>query len=231
MKEKATILIADDDPSFRQVLTILLEEEGYDVLHAVDGNECLRKAYEQHPDLILLDIMMPQKDGREVCRRLREISDVPIIMLTCLSAEKEKVERLSEGADDYMSKPISNAELLARIKTILRRTRVHSNPAVRLYDDGHLKIDLDARRVTVCGAPVVLTPKEWRLLEYLVRHRNHAVTAHALLRYAWGDEYTGENNHLKVYIAHLRQKLGDSASRPRYIHTERGMGYRFQTHA
>lgn len=229
MKEKATILIADDDPSFRQVLTILLEQEGFSVLHAADGNECLRVAYERHPNLILLDIMMPQKDGREVCRRLREISDVPIIMLTCVPGEQ--VARLSEGADDYLLKPVNNPELIARIKAILRRTRVHANPALRSYDDGYLKIDVEARRVWVAGATVSLTPREWCLLEYLVRHRNRVVTAHALLRYAWGDAYTEERNYLKVYVAHLRQKLSDDAHRPRYIHTERGVGYRFEAHA
>jgi len=231
VKEKDTILIADDDPSFRQVLNVLLESEGFRVLHAIDGNECLRVAYEQHPDLILLDIMMPNKDGREVCRRLREISDVPIMMLTCLSGEKEKVERLTDGADDYMVKPISNTELVARIKTILRRTRRHSTPGLRSYDDGYLKIDGDARTVSVKDAPVELSPKEWRLLEYLLRHRNRVVTRQALLRYAWGDGYEEETNHLKVYIAHLRQKIGDSARRPRYIHTERTVGYRFETRA
>lgn len=231
MKEKDTILIADDDPSFRHVLAVLLETEGFNVLYAADGNECLRVAYDRHPDLILLDIMMPHKDGREVCRRLREISDVPILMLTCVPGEKEKVERLTDGADDYMTKPISNAELIARIKTILRRTRRHSTPGLRSYDDGYLKIDVDAHQVTLKGEPVILSPKEWHLLEYLLRHRNRVVTRQALLRYAWGDGYEEESNHLKVYISHLRQKIGDSARCPRYIHTERALGYRFETHA
>ncbi|MCI0475539.1 MAG: response regulator transcription factor [Anaerolineales bacterium] len=231
MKEKDTILIADDDPSFRQVLTVLLEEEGFRVMHAVDGNDCMRLAYARHPDLILLDIMMPHKDGREVCRRLREVSDVPIIMLTCVPGEKDKVERLSDGADDYVTKPFSNAELIARMKTVLRRTRRHSDPSLRVYDDGYLKIDFDARQVSVKDALVTLTSKEWLILEYFLRHRNRVVTHHALLRHAWGDGYDKEFNNLKVYIARLRRKLNDPARRPRYIHTERGMGYRFETHA
>ena len=230
MKEKDTILVADDDPSLRQVLNALLEEEGFSVIQAVDGSDCLRVAYEQHPDLVLLDIMMPSKDGREVCRRLREISDVPIIMLTCLPGAKEKVERLSDGADDYVTKPFHNDELIARIHTILRRTRRHSDPSVRLYDDGYLRIDLDAHQVSVDGAGVTLSPKEWRLLEYFLRHKNRVVTRLALLRYAWGDGFEQDSNYLKVYISHLRRKLGDPVRRSRYIHTERDMGYRFETH-
>ena len=230
MKEKDIILLADDDPSLRQVLNVLLEEEDFSVIQAVDGDECLRLAYEQHPDLVLLDIMMPNKDGRDVCRRLREISDVPIIMLTCLPSEKEKVERLSDGADDYVTKPFHNNELIARIQTILRRTRRHGDPTVRVYDDGHLRIDLDARQVRVAGAPVTLSPKEWRILEYFLRHKNRAITRHTLLRHAWGEGYEQDFNYLKVFISHLRRKLGDPARRPRYIHTERDLGYRFQAY-
>ena len=230
MKEQDTILVADDDLSLRQVLSVLLEEEGFGVVQAVDGDDCLRLAYERHPDLILLDIMMPNKDGREACRRVREISDVPIIMLTCLPGEKEKVERLSDGADDYVTKPFLNAELVARIRTILRRTRRHSDPSLRLYDDGYLKIDLDARSVHVAGVAVILSPKEWRLLEYFLRHKNRVVMRHTLLRYAWGDGFEQDFNYLKVYISHLRRKLGEPARRPRYIHTEREVGYRFETH-
>ena len=230
MKEKDTILIADDDPSLRQVLKVLLEEESFSVIQAVDGNDCLRVAYEQHPDLILLDIMMPNKDGREVCRRLREISDVPIIMLTCLPGEKEKAERLSDGADDYVTKPFHNAELIARIGAILRRTRRHADPSARLYDDGYLRIDLDAHQVFVNGAAVTLSPKEWRILEYFLRHKNRAITRQTLLRYTWGEGFEQDFNYLKVFISHLRRKLGDPARHPRYIHTERDLGYRFETH-
>ncbi len=230
MKEKDTILVADDDPSLRQVLNVLLEAEGFCVIQAIDGTECLRLAYEQHPDLILLDIMMPNRDGREVCRRLREISDVPVVMLTCLPSEKEKVERLADGADDYVTKPFHNAELIARIRTILRRTRRHADPSVRVYDDGHLRLDFDARQARVAGAPVALSPKEWRILEYFVRHKDRVVPRQTLLRHAWGDGYEQDGDYLKVYISHLRRKLGDPARRPRYIHTERDLGYRFQAH-
>lgn len=231
MKEKEVVLLADDDPSLRQVLTVLLEEEGFSVITATDGDECLRVALEQRPDLILLDIIMPHTDGRTVCRRLREISDVPIIMLTCLPAPNEKVERLMDGADDYVTKPFHNDELIARMRAVLRRAHRHADPTLRVYDDGYLKVDLDAHQVFVKGTPVPLAPKEWRLLEYFLRHKNRVVTHQALLRYAWGDGFTEECASLKVYIAHLRHKLGDSARKPRYIHTERTLGYRFETHA
>jgi DNA-binding response OmpR family regulator len=231
MKEKDTILIVDDDPSVRQVLNVLLEEEGFAVIQAMNGNDCLRLAYERHPDLVLLDIMMPNKDGREVCRRLREVSDVPIVMLTCLPSEKEKVGRLADGADDYVTKPFRNAELIARIKSILRRARRFSDPGARVYDDGYLRVDLDARQVRVAGTLVVLSPKELRLLEYFLRHKNRVVTRQRLLRYVWGDDSEEFRNYLKVYISHLRRKLGDPARKPRYIHTDRSVGYRFETHS
>ena len=128
-----TVLVADDDPALRQVITALLEEEGFHVLQAVDGAECLRLAYARQPDVILLDIMMPNADGREACRKLRELSSVPIIMLSALSMEKEKVDRLLEGADDYITKPFDNEELVARIRAVLRRSRVNDNAHRRLY--------------------------------------------------------------------------------------------------
>jgi DNA-binding response OmpR family regulator len=174
--------------------------------------------------------VMPNKDGREACRRLREISDVPIVMLTCLPGEKEKVERLAEGADDYVTKPFHNAELVARIRAILRRTRRHSDPGFRQYDDGYLKIELDVRSVHVNGAPIALSPIEWRLLECFLRHKNRAIQRHTLLRFAWGDGFDQDINYLKVYVSHLRRKLGDPAQHPRYIHTVRNLGYRFETH-
>jgi DNA-binding response OmpR family regulator len=227
---KDVILLVDDEPSLRQLLTILLEEEGFSVITAQDGEEGLRLALEQRPDLVLLDIMLPRTDGREVCRRLREFSDVPIIMLTCLSEPTEKIERLQEGADDYMTKPFRNDELIARIRALLRRARRHTDSTARVYDDGYLKVDLDAHQVFVRGALVTLSPKEWRLLEYFLHHKNRVVSHQALLRYAWGDGYEEDYASLKVYIAHLRRKLGDSARRPRYIHSERALGYRFETH-
>lgn len=231
MREGKVVLLIDDDPVLRQVLTILLEDEGFSVITARDGEEGLRLALEQRPDLVLLDIMLPHTDGRVICRRLREISDVPIIMLTCLSALNERVERLAEGADDYVTKPFDNNELVARMRAVLRRTRRQTEASRGVYDDGHLKVNLDSHQVFVNGEPVVLSPKEWRLLEYFLLHRNCVIPHQALLRFAWGDGFEEDVACLKVYIAHLRRKLGDSARRSRYIHTERAIGYRFETHA
>lgn len=231
MTDKPVVLIIDDEPALCQVLTVLLEEEGFSVITASDGDEGLRLALEQRPDLVLLDIMLPHTDGREVCRRLREVSDVPIIMLTCMSTPEEKVGRLADGADDYVTKPFDNNELVARIRSVLRRTRRNTEANLRVYDDGYLRVDVQARHVFVKGTPVVFSPKEWRLLEYFLQHKNRVVSHQALLRYAWGDGYEEDIASLKVYIVHLRRKLGDSAQHPRYIHTERTLGYRFETHA
>ncbi|MCX7838928.1 MAG: response regulator transcription factor [Anaerolineae bacterium] len=229
MKEKPVVLLVDDEPSLCQVLTILLEEEGFSVITASDGEEGLRLAMQQRPDLVLLDIMLPRTDGREVCRRLRQVSDVPIIMLTCMPTLEEKVGRLVDGADDYVTKPFDNNELVARMRAVLRRAQ-RREASQRVYDDGYLRVNLESHQVFVNGDPVTLSPKEWRLLEYFLQHKNRVVPHQALLRYAWGDGYEEELPSLKVYIAHLRRKLGDSARRPRYIHSERTLGYRFETH-
>jgi two-component system, OmpR family, KDP operon response regulator KdpE len=227
MTRKETVLIADDDLSLRAVLTLLLQEEGFNVLQAADGLECLRVAYDKHPDLVLLDIMMPHKDGRQVCRRLREISNVPIIMLTALSGEQNMVPSLTEGADDYVTKPFNNDELVARIRALLRRSRSGAIRDLAAYDDGRLVIDFDGRKIKLRGEHVELSPKEWRLMECLVKHQGRAVPRETLLRYGWGEGYEKEFGSLKVFISHLRQKLSESPQRPRYIHTERDLGYRF----
>lgn len=227
MTTKDTILIADDDASLRVVLAVLFQEEGFNVLEAADGTECLRMAYERHPDLVLLDIMMPGKDGREVCQRLREISNVPIIMLTAVSVEQDKVQILSDGADDYVTKPFNNDELVARIRTVLRRSRPDATRHLTAYDDGRLLVDFEGRKIKLTGKPIGLSPKEWRLMECLVKHQGRVVSRETLLRYAWGDGFEKDFNALKVYISHLRRKLDEPSKRPRYIHTERDLGYRF----
>ncbi len=227
---KDMILIADDDRALRTVLTVLLQEEGFNVLQAADGSECLHMAYDRHPDLVLLDIMMPHKDGREVCRRLREISNVPIIMLTAVSIGQEKVQSLTEGADDYVTKPFNNDELVARIRSVLRRSRPDSSKNLAAYDDGRLTVDFDGRKISMAGNRVELSPKEWRLMECLVKHQGRVVTRETLLRYGWGDGYEKDFNSLKVFISHLRSKLAEPPKHPRYIHTEHDLGYRFEAH-
>jgi DNA-binding response OmpR family regulator len=228
MTTQDTILIADDDASLRQVLATLLESEGFKTLLVVDGVECLRAAYEHHPNLVLLDVMMPNRDGREVCQRLREISNVPIIMLTALGDDQEKIDRLKAGADDYVTKPYHNAELVARIRALLRRSRQGTMFAPCAYADDYMQIDFEAHQLCIKGQSVSISPKEWRILERLVAAEGCVVTHQELLHYAWGKEYETEFNYLKVFIAHLRRKTGDSARHPRYIHTERATGYRFE---
>ena len=197
------------------------------MLQATRGTECLRKAYENHPDLVLLDIMLPDKSGTDVCRQLREISNVPILMLTATSSEKQKVASLTEGADDYVTKPFDNDELVARIRAVLRRSRNRAAVVVPPFDDSFLSVDFEARQVRVQSSLINLSPKEWRLLECLMKQPGRVVPREELLRYVWGDGYNREFNYLKVFVSHLRRKLHEPPRRPRYIHTERELGYRF----
>lgn len=230
MTHPATILVADDEEAVRHVIETLLELDGYKVIQASNGAECLRMAYDHHPDLVLLDIMMPIKDGREVCRQLRQVSDTPIIMLTALGGEREKVERLNEGADDYLSKPFNNDELLARMRAILRRARPNRSARDQIYDDGVLRVNRDTHEILVKGKRVRLAPKEWCLLEYLMEHKNRVMPRQALLRHVWGEAYETDFNILKVCVSNVRRKIQDPARHPRYIHTEREIGYRFESH-
>lgn len=227
MKTKPRILIVDDDDALRKVLHLLLEAEGFAVLEAASGEEGLRLAGSTSVDLILLDIMMPEMDGRQICQRLRETSTVPIIMLTCISSEREKVERLNQGADDYVTKPYRNDELIARIRAILRRTRRDPESVGRVYDDGFLRFNLDLRQVYVENQLVNLAPKQWHLFECLVKNHRCTLSHETLLRTVWGAEYLNAISYLKVQISHLRDKLHESAHASRYIHTVRDQGYRF----
>lgn len=232
MTPQPTILVVDDEDPVRYVLCMLLETEGFSVIEAPNGRECLRLAYEHHPDLVLLDILMPDRDGREICRQLREVSpDLPIIMLTALSEEAEKVARLHDGADDYITKPFHQDELLARIRAVLRRSQRSRIPRVQAYKDSLLSIDFQTHQLSLHGKPIPLSPKEWRMLEYLVEHKDHVATHEELLRYVWGGGFEKEHRYVKVFISHLRQKLGDSPQSPRYIHTSRERGYVFRSHS
>lgn len=232
MKAQERILVVDDEQAVRQVLSTLLETEGFSVIEASDAKSCLHLVYEQHPDLVLLDILMPDRDGRDVCRLLRDIdSRLPIVMLTAVSDERETVGRLEDGADDYITKPFHNHELVARIRAVLRRSRGNPAHGSRSYQDSQIKLDFAARQFLTDKGEVSLSPKEWRLLECLVEHKGRAVTHEELLRYAWGNGYEGEQKYVKVYVSHLRRKLGDNPKKPRYIHTVREQGYLFEVHA
>ena len=231
MIPKYTILITDDDPSLLAVLSLLLEEEGFNVVRAASGSECLHKAFETHPDLVLLDIMLPDRSGTAVCRQLREFSNIPIIMLTATSTERQKVASLNDGADDYVTKPFDNDELVARIRANLRRGRGGATTALPTYDDGFLQVDFEGRQVRLGADTVNLSPKEWRLLECLMKQPGRVVSHAVLLRFVWGDQYKDAVNYLKVYVSHVRHKLGEPPANPRYIHTERELGYRFEKRA
>jgi two-component system KDP operon response regulator KdpE len=224
------ILVIDDDPSLVALLYHSLTEQGYEVYKAHDGQEGLQQIYNHQPDLIILDIIMPELDGWQVCRRTREMSDVPIIMLTARGKEEDIVRGLDCGADDYLSKPFSVTELLARVRAVLRRAALPPPTEGPItYSDGYLTVNLTERRVVVRGEPVKLTPTEFRLLAQLVEHAGRALTYSQLLEKVWGWEYKDDIDYVRIYIWHLRQRIEKDPSQPQYILTEYGVGYRFDS--
>lgn len=225
MTEK--ILVIDDEELTMQLISILLERRGYEVIKAYRAEDGLRKAYRNHPDIILLDIMMPDMDGWEVCRRLRELSDVPIIFLTAKDDVRDVVKGLEMGADDYVVKPYDNNELVARVKAHLRRAPKPSVSEELVFDGGNFRINFISREVRVRGTTVHLTPKEFNLLGVLARNAGRVITRTELVKEAWGPEYGDAIDSLKLYIHYLRQKVERDPQRPTYILTSRGVGYRF----
>jgi len=223
--ETKTVLVVEDEPDVRTFLTRLLELEGYQVLSAGDGEAALGVFEHAAPDVVLLDIMLPGIDGYTVCQRISEFSPVPIIMVTAKGKEDEKVRGFDAGADDYITKPFSAKELVARIKAVLRRHELtvgHSEPA---YMIDNLRIDFARNKVTQGGKEIELTATEYRLLSYLVRNAARILTADQLLERVWGEEYVGESHILQVNIARLRKKLNDEPENPRYVLTRHGIGY------
>jgi DNA-binding response OmpR family regulator len=222
------ILVIDDDLGLLNLMRIGLEREGFSVVTARGGKEGLRRAYETHPDLILLDVMMPGMDGWMTCQRLRYVCDTPIIMLTAKASRTDVVKGLSLGADDYLTKPCNLEELKARIQTVLRRSGPPTTDQWRAaYDDGHLRIDLTDGTVTREGEEIPLSPTESRLLMYLVCQRGRIVPKKELLLSVWGPEYEDEDGYLSVYIRYLRRKIEDDPSDPHYIQTRWRVGYYF----
>jgi two-component system, OmpR family, KDP operon response regulator KdpE len=220
------ILVVDDEPQIRRVMRTTLVERGYIVSDAKSGEEALEKIRAERPDLILLDMNMPGMGGLAACREIRSSMDVPIVILSVRGSEKDKVEALDAGADDYVTKPFSMPELLARIRASLRRT-APVDGAQQVVALGELTIDLPARRVTRAGAQVRLTPKEFDLLQYLVSNSNVTIAHGRLLQAVWGPDYGGEVEYLRVFVNQLRKKLEPEPSNPRYILTEPWVGYRF----
>jgi DNA-binding response OmpR family regulator len=225
MAEK--ILIIDDEETTLELIRLLLEHRGYEVIKATRADDGLRKAYRTQPDLVLLDIMMPDLDGWEVCRRLRELSEVPIIFMTALSEARDIVKGLELGADDYIIKPYDNDELIARVRAHLRRAPKNEVLEELVFDGGRLRINFLNRQVFVEGEAKGLTPKEFNLLSVLTRNSGRVVTRQELVSAAWGPEYDDAVDSLKLYIHYLRKKIERDVNHPRYILTARGVGYRF----
>lgn len=222
----ATVLVVDDEPQIRRVLRTTLTSQGYAVIEARSGDEALEVIRGEQVDLILLDLNMPGRSGIEVCREIRASGDVPIIMLTVRNTERDKVQALDAGADDYVVKPFGSEELMARIRAALRR--VAPAEALPSFASNDLSIDFDKRLVTVKGQPVRLTPKEFDLLRYLVSNQGRALPHRRLLQAVWGPDYGDETEYLRVFINQLRKKIEPDPHNPRYIHTEPWVGYRFE---
>jgi two-component system KDP operon response regulator KdpE len=224
-----TVLVVDDEPRLVDVVRLNLEVEGYRVVEASNGYEALERLKEDLPDLIILDVMMPELDGFETLRRIREVSNVPVIMLTVRNEEADRIRGLEIGADDYLTKPFSPRELQSRIKALLRRTFTPA-PARKtsIVVDKDLTIDFNKREVWVRGEKVTLRPTEYRLLYHLVNNAGRLMTHDTLLSKVWGHEYRDEAQYLRLYITYLRQKLERDPAHPKYILTERGVGYRFR---
>lgn len=221
------ILVIEDDPVLNRLLSLHLDAAGYGVASAPGGAQGLRLAEETAFDLVLLDVMMPEVDGWEVCRQLRARSDVPIILLTAKTLQQDVIQGLLLGADDYIKKPFHMQELDLRIEAVLRRAAASRQPRGLLYDDGILAIDGEGGVVTGRGQVIHLSPTEFRLLACLATYHGRVVPHEMLLTQAWGSEYSGDTSVLSVYIRYLRRKLERIPDSPRYIHTEWGMGYRF----
>jgi len=223
------ILIVDDDPVIRKFVRANLEVRDYQTLMAVDGAEALEIIEREQPDLLILDIMMPGIDGFEVCRRLREWSQIPIIMLSARGDEGDKVKCLELGADDYITKPFGASELVARVRAVLRRTKAaRVIPTQPSFTSGDIKINFVERRVTVAEREVKLTPTEYNLLQELVLNVNKVLTHSMLLGKVWGPEYGGEREYLRVFIGRLRRQLEPKPENPKYIISIPGVGYQFK---
>ena len=222
---KANILVVDDEVRTLRMMKHMLELEGYRVITAISGDAALDAFELETPHLVLLDILMPSMDGFEVCSRIREFSQLPIIMVTAKDSEMDKIEGLDAGADDYITKPFTAGELMARVRAALRRTRLWDKRPAPAFQSGDLVVDFTTHRVTVRSEEKRLTATEYRLLSYLARNQERILTADAILTNVWGEGYYGDIHLLQATIARLRTKIGDNPKNPKYILTRPGMGY------
>src|SRR5438128_3557885 len=226
MEANQRILIVDDEPQLTRVLRRSLSTQGYDVRVAGDGESALQTFADWPPTLVITDLAMPKLDGLELCRRLRAVSEVPIIVLSVRGEEKTKVEALNLGADDYVSKPFGIDELLARIRAALRR-KPPADPGAHILEAGEFRIDLEAHIATQSGKALRLTPKEFDLMVHLFKNAGKLLTHRSLLGAVWGGDFTEQTEYLRVFIGQLRKKIEPDPSNPRYILTEPWIGYRF----
>jgi DNA-binding response OmpR family regulator len=225
--KRASVLVIDDEADIRGLLRELLERAGYEVAEGANGRDGLRALYATSPDLVLLDVSMPELDGWQTLERIRDVSDVPVLMLTARAAELEKVRGLKAGADDYVTKPFGRQELLARVEAHLRRVGERAEQP-GTYADGLLTIDFAQREVTVNGIQVTLTPLEFKLLSTFVRNPNQVLSHEQLLELVWGDALSGSRARTKLYVGYLRQKLSAADDGESPIETVRGFGYRYR---
>jgi two-component system KDP operon response regulator KdpE len=219
----ARVLVVDDEPQILRAVEMTLRNAGYAVDAAATAKDALAQAAMRPPEAVILDLLLPDGSGTDVCRELRRWSSAPILVLSAVGEEKEKVAALDAGADDYVTKPFSGDELLARLRAALRRTAPSGEPVIEV---GELRIDRDKRSVTMAGTPVSLTPTEWDLLRLLAENDGKLLTHPMILREIWGPAYHEESNYLHVYVSHLRRKIEPDPARPRYLLNQPGVGYR-----
>ena len=228
MADQRRILVVDDEPDLVHAVRLYLEMEGYLVFAASNGYEAMEKVREKLPDLVVLDVMMPEMDGFETLERIRDVHNVPVIMLTVRGEEADKVRGLQLGADDYVTKPFSQRELLSRIQAVLRRAEMPQLvPKTQVKVDDDLSVDFARNEVIAGGEKVTLTPTEHRLLYHLISNPGRVLTYETLLAKVWGYEYREEAHYVRLYVNYLRQKIEPDPGNPKYILTERGLGYRF----
>ncbi|MGH3006601.1 MAG: response regulator transcription factor [Gaiellaceae bacterium] len=225
--KRGRILVVDDDADIRSLVRELLERQGYDLQEAANGRDGLRAFYASAPDLVILDVSMPELDGWQTLERIRDLSDVPVLMLTARAAELEKVRGLKAGADDYVTKPFGRQELLARVEAMLRRAGPRAE-APESYSDDLVKVDFAQRSVSVRGHEVTLTPLEFRLLSAFVRHPNQVLGHEQLLELVWGDSLGASRDQVKLYVGYLRRKLEGGGADSGVVETVRGFGYRYR---
>ena len=226
MKEK--VLVVEDDPEFLELTQKWLQNAGYEVVTASDGVEGMRRVYSSRPNLVLLDANLPKMDGWEVCRRIREMSEIPVLMVTVNGQKSDQLRGFGVGADDYITKPVYFPELIARVLAVLKRAgSVTQESGPSTFDNGEIEIDWRSHQVWVRGKQVKLSPTEFKILTTLIKNRGWIVTHEQLLEKAWGPNYIGDKSFVKLYIRYLRQKIEEDPHNPRLIGTERGVGYYF----